>query len=760
MFMSGSSDRMLIIVGVISTVVLLSSLTYEFLLHEEAEVSFSIDDSTMMEDINRIASFGPRVAGSAEETLATNYISQRFTELGLENVKVEEFQVTSAWFVDAEPDEHQILMHAQLEQGLQNAPGLPDGSAGTGRVAIDETGNLNHVESFTFLGYSGSNHKHDNMLTFLGNGSAEEFESIGDLTDLAVMINYDNSRSLAEIYRESIDRNAGVVMIYTEGVETPPFRSVTVQENGMTVPFPDAYGGQYADALIPYIFISESVAMMFHDYIDQAANDATLFASLDGFWEGNNVGTRSVKVVTGELPGQGDGEILVGAHHDSVYISPGAVDNAVGVAQLFEVATQLSELNLESTVTFATWGGEELGLLGSQAYIQSYQENIDDLDLYINLDSTNLDPSKGLGTLGIEASEQRLVESVSKIQRSVLGHKEWSDYDATVQLNEHNGNSDHGSFNQHGTTTIGFYGWEYEEHHRQTDVPGVVHQDGLALTVEIVLQILVAQGGHESVEEPLIQISGLEGGSESWVFPFVLALLAGLATGIGGLIVFIVKEITQELMAFLLAMAAGVMLLVSVLDLWFGQAMENGFIPITLSFGVGVGIVYAVSMYANKDEDLSSMSRERKLYKSGVLTAIALAIHNFPEGLAMGVAVLESAQYGVVLMAAIALHNIPEGIAVAAPIQAGGGGRLKATLIAMATGFTEPLGALFALVVLGSILTPFMVGCSLAFVGGIMTVVAYSELIPQARAQNRPKHLLVGAVFGAAVMQMSLLLLS
>ena len=125
----------------------------------------------------------------------------------------------------------------------------------------------------------------------------------------------------------------------------------------------------------------------------------------------------------------------------------------------------------------------------------------------------------------------------------------------------------------------------------------------------------------------------------------------------------------------------------------------------------------------------------------------------------MGVAVQESAQYGVVLMAAIALHNIPEGVAVAAPIQAGNGGRFKATMIAMITGLTEPLGALFALLVLGSFLTPFMVGCSLAFVGGIMTVVSYRELIPQAVAQNRPKYMIVGAFFGAAIMQLSLLLL-
>ena len=125
----------------------------------------------------------------------------------------------------------------------------------------------------------------------------------------------------------------------------------------------------------------------------------------------------------------------------------------------------------------------------------------------------------------------------------------------------------------------------------------------------------------------------------------------------------------------------------------------------------------------------------------------------------MGVAVQESAQYGVVLMAAIALHNIPEGVAVAAPIQAGNGGRFKATMIAMATGLTEPLGALFALLVLGSLLTPTLVGYSLAFVGGIMTVVSYRELIPQAMEQNRPKHMVVGALFGASIMQLSLLLL-
>ena len=122
----------LTIVGVISAIVLVSSLTLGFVLHDEEQLSFSIDDDSIMNDVTQISSLGPRVAGSAEESLATTYISDRFTEIGLSNVQIEEYQVTGAWFVDAEPEDHQILMHAQLEQGAQNVPGLPDGSAGTG----------------------------------------------------------------------------------------------------------------------------------------------------------------------------------------------------------------------------------------------------------------------------------------------------------------------------------------------------------------------------------------------------------------------------------------------------------------------------------------------------------------------------------------------------------------------------------------------------------------------------------------------------
>ena len=104
------SENGLTIVGIISGIVLLSSLTLGFVLHDDEQLSFSIDDDSIMNDINAISSMGPRVAGSAEETMATTYIMDRFTQIGLSNVQIEEFQVTGAWFVDAEPEDHQILM--------------------------------------------------------------------------------------------------------------------------------------------------------------------------------------------------------------------------------------------------------------------------------------------------------------------------------------------------------------------------------------------------------------------------------------------------------------------------------------------------------------------------------------------------------------------------------------------------------------------------------------------------------------------------
>ena len=113
------SEHTLSIVGVISTIILISSFTYGFLLEEDS-ISFAVDEESIIGDVEHITSFGPRVTGSAEELIVSQYISDRFSEIGLVDVRIEEYQVTGHWFIDAEPEDHQILMHAQLEQGAQN----------------------------------------------------------------------------------------------------------------------------------------------------------------------------------------------------------------------------------------------------------------------------------------------------------------------------------------------------------------------------------------------------------------------------------------------------------------------------------------------------------------------------------------------------------------------------------------------------------------------------------------------------------------
>ena len=760
--------------GLVSIFVLGASLYAGFFLHDE-RVEFEVDGREIVADAGNISSFGPRVSGSSGEGDASTMIAEMFVEAGLADVEVTEFEIPGSWIQQPEDGEEGIHMHAQIEQGAQNIPGFPDGTAGSGRVQLSSTGDLDHMSAFTFLGYSGGAHKHDSELADLGTGTAEEFSNAGDIFDKAILVKHDSQttgRLLSDYYKDAIEAGASVLMIYEEGLETTYFEPVVViRDDGQIVPFPVAYPEL---DLIPYIFITQSTADIFIEFIEEADSDSTKYAILDGNWAAAQTGPRVVSVVTGEIPGKSSSTVMIGSHHDTAYFSEGQPTESLGVAQIIEIARELGSHELEHTVRFASWGGEELGLLSSQAYTDQLEDK-SEIELYINLDSAVLSESHGFNSITIEASSEQLAEKAkSSASRSLEGH---SSYSALVIANEGpdsivHGCSSHRSFNLIGSQSIGIGPqrdppisseiWPMCAHYREYQPPdfqaGGLDEAGAALVPHLVLNIVESYGAIGN-DGPLIKLDGLEGSSENWVFPFTIALLAGLATGLGGLIVLFIREISRELMAFMLGMAAGVMLLISILDLLLGQASEFGYFPVTTSFVIGGLVILLIGKIVVKRGEEDLMTEENKLYFSGIFTAIALGIHNFPEGLAIGVAVLESAQYGVVLMIAIGLHNIPEGIAVAAPIKAGGGGKIKTILIPMATGLTEPLGALFALLILGSFLTPLMVGLSLAFVGGIMAVISFTEIIPQAINQDRSRYMLVGILFGAAVMQLSLVLL-
>ncbi|CAJ1433991.1 unnamed protein product [Effrenium voratum] len=250
------------------------------------------------------------------------------------------------------------------------------------------------------------------------------------------------------------------------------------------------------------------------------------------------------------------------------------------------------------------------------------------------------------------------------------------------------------------------------------------------------------------------------------------SLLAGLSTSLGAGIVLLLRGApTSSQMAFALALAAGVMLTVSLVELFIpaflhGQWMQAGLSGLAgfLSFVILRRLVSEPEMgCGKKDEDLScdpekghsrdSAEPKARQWRLAFLMMLALTAHNFPEGLAVGVSSLQSEHLGVVVMAAIAVHNIPEGIAIAMPVLEATNDRSRAMLMATLSGLAEPLGALIAVTVLppGALTGPGM-DILLCVVGGIMTSVACLELVPEALAQRQSWSTFFGLLAGVLVM--------
>ncbi|MBD3350399.1 MAG: zinc transporter ZupT, partial [Candidatus Lokiarchaeota archaeon] len=148
-----------------------------------------------------------------------------------------------------------------------------------------------------------------------------------------------------------------------------------------------------------------------------------------------------------------------------------------------------------------------------------------------------------------------------------------------------------------------------------------------------------------------------------------------------------------------------------------------------------------------------------KLKKAGIMTAIAIAIHNFPEGMATFGTALGDLQLGLLIMIAIAIHNIPEGISVSIPIYYATKSKKKAFLYSFMSGVAEPIGALVAALILLPYLSPQLIGGMLALISGIMVYVSLDEILPTAHHYGKGHAVIIGAVLGMAVMAISLLLL-
>jgi ZIP family zinc transporter len=243
-----------------------------------------------------------------------------------------------------------------------------------------------------------------------------------------------------------------------------------------------------------------------------------------------------------------------------------------------------------------------------------------------------------------------------------------------------------------------------------------------------------------------------------------LTTVAGLSTTIGGLLGIFVKEPGPRFMALTLGFSGGVMILVSFVELLAGGIEAIGFGPAHVAFFAGMLGMFLIDFlipheYMAEHHRTGETGAKDKLLKTGLLVALGIGIHNFPEGMATFAGTLQDLSVGVAIAVAIAIHNIPEGLAVSAPIFAATGSRRTAFLWSFLSGLAEPAGAVVAALVLLPFLNDLVLGAMLAVVAGIMVFIALDELVPVARSFGEEHVSIVGVVIGMAVMAASLWIL-
>ncbi|RWZ60838.1 zinc transporter ZupT [Halobacillus fulvus] len=265
---------------------------------------------------------------------------------------------------------------------------------------------------------------------------------------------------------------------------------------------------------------------------------------------------------------------------------------------------------------------------------------------------------------------------------------------------------------------------------------------------------------------------------ENVLLAFGLTLFAGLATGVGSVLAFFTSRTNTKFLSLALGFSAGVMIYVSMVEIFF-KAQDSlvsamGEVPgkwmTVAGFFGGMVLIALIDRFipkagnpheVKKVEDMKNRDKhveDAALLKMGTFTALAIAIHNFPEGIATFTAALSDPSLGIAIAAAIAIHNIPEGIAVSVPIYFATGDKRKAFKLSFLSGLSEPVGAILAFLILMPFLNDMMFGILFAGVAGIMVFISLDELLPASRRYGEAHLSIYGVVAGMAVMALSLLL--
>ncbi|MEG1104611.1 MAG: ZIP family metal transporter [Oscillospiraceae bacterium] len=249
-----------------------------------------------------------------------------------------------------------------------------------------------------------------------------------------------------------------------------------------------------------------------------------------------------------------------------------------------------------------------------------------------------------------------------------------------------------------------------------------------------------------------------------------LTTLAGLSTGLGGLVVMLCKKPGDKMMSLSLGFAAGVMITVSLTDMLPHTVhVYHQYMPIVLSalasaslaaMGMIIAMLLEKCIPGEKElaaSHITGMTHAAAM-RSAIVTTAAIVLHNLPEGVLTLFTGYASPRLGAALTLAIAMHNIPEGIAIAVPVYYATGSKIKAAVYALLSGVAEPLGAVLAFFVFRNAITPGFLNGLVASISGIMLYVSASELLPESFAFGKRGYSILGIVGGIIIMSIGIYL--
>lgn len=239
------------------------------------------------------------------------------------------------------------------------------------------------------------------------------------------------------------------------------------------------------------------------------------------------------------------------------------------------------------------------------------------------------------------------------------------------------------------------------------------------------------------------------------IVAFILTILAGLSTLIGTLFIFYKGDI-KKLTKYSLAFASGVMASISLIDLIpeainliiKNNSKNNTFLLTLIFIAIGLILSYIIDALIPENKNV----KNKKLYKLGIFSMLAIIMHNIPEGIATFLSSSSNLSLGISLAIAIALHNIPEGISISVPVYSATGSKKRAFIYTLISALAEPLGGVIAYLFLAPIITDNIMGYTLAIIAGIMLHISLLKLLPAAIKYREKKKILIFFIIGILFM--------